>query len=148
MREDVFCRDGGGLALDIGGENVAHRRLREKFLLGRIEALDAKEVNVGLANERRFTPEADEFGRAFADDACDDHAVNATGRSRSRGIQIGVAVHPKKIEMFVVAAGGGGEAGGVGANAAPDEDGGAAPFRKFCQWSWEGEAAGDIGGGS
>src|SRR5882672_9062536 len=131
MGKDVLRSSSGGLALDVGGKHVAHRRLREKFLLGRVETLDAEEVNVRFANERRFAPKADEFGRAFADDACDDHAVNAAGRSRGRRIQIGVAIHPKKIEMFVITAGGGEKADGLGAIAAENEDESAALHGNF-----------------
>src|SRR5260221_6718489 len=131
MREDVLRGGSCAFALDVGGENVAHRRFREKFLLGRIEALDTKEVNVRFADERRFSPEADEFGGAFADDTRDDHAVNAARGSRGRGIQIGVAIHPEKIEVFVVTTGGGEKADGLRAIAAKDEDEGAALYGNF-----------------
>src|SRR5262249_45561655 len=81
MRERVFRRGCGRFALNIDGEHVTHRRLREKFLLGWIEALNAEEIDVRLADKRRLAPEANEFRGAFADDACDDHTVNTAGRS-------------------------------------------------------------------
>ena len=43
---------------------------------------------------------AHQFGRTAADDVGDDHAVDAAGRRGGRGVQIGIAIEPDKIECL------------------------------------------------
>src|ERR1700687_5288578 len=101
---------------------MTHHRVSEEFLLGRIEAFDAEQKNIRLTHELRLAPEAHKFGRTFSDDVSDDHSVNAAGRRGGGGVQIGVAIHPEKIDMPVVAARAGEEADDLRAIPAENED--------------------------
>ena len=122
----VGQRVGGGFpgacCGDLFGGDVAQRGLRQNFLFGRVEACDAVKKDVGLADERGFAPEADEFGSTATDDVGDDHAVDAAGGCGGGSVQVGVAVEPDEIEMFVVAARAGEQTDGLSAVAAENED--------------------------
>src|SRR5262249_21079992 len=122
MRERVLRGSGGRFALNIDCEHVAHRRFRKEFLLGRIETLDGEEIDVRLTHERRLAPEANKFGSAFADNAGDHHAINAAGRCCCGSIEVGVAVHPEEMELFIVTARGSEKSDGLRAIAAKNEN--------------------------
>jgi hypothetical protein len=145
MRESIFRSSRGGFALDINGKHVAHRRLGKKFLLGRIEPLDAKEIDVRFTNKGRFAPKTNKLGRALADDACDDHTVNAAGRRGRGSVEIGIAIHPQKVELPVVAASSGKKSNGLRAISAKNEDEGAAFYGDFRACFEVGEAGDNFG---
>ena len=58
MGECVFrCRD-RAFGLDVNCQHVTQGRFAEQFLLAGIEAIDAEQRDVRLADQRRLTPEA------------------------------------------------------------------------------------------
>ena len=68
-----------------------------------------------------LAPEAHQFRRAVADDMRDDHAVDAAGRRGRRRIQVGIAIEPDQIEMFVVAPSAGKQTDGLRAVASENQ---------------------------
>src|SRR5271156_4185507 len=95
LRQRILRGLARALELDVRHVNVADRRTREKFLLGRIEPLQAKEQNVRLAHQRAVAPETRQLWRALADNIRHHHAVDAAGRGGRGSVQVGVAIDPQ-----------------------------------------------------
>src|SRR5262249_41118856 len=145
MRERVLRSSRGGFALNIDCEHVTHRGFRKKFLLWRIETLDAKKINIRLAHERRLAPEANKFRSAFADNAGDDHTINATGRCCCGSIGVGVGIHPQKVELLVITARRSEKADALRAIAAENENERTAFYGDFGSRFQIAEASNDFG---
>ena len=94
VRERILSPAGATLELNVACIVVPHGRLRQEFLLRRIEPFEAKERHVRFAHQGRLSPEANQFGRALAKNVRNDHAVNAAGGRGSRSIQVGIAIEP------------------------------------------------------
>ena len=149
IHQRVAGARGCAFFLNIRRVDVAQRRFREKFLFRGIDAFEAEEQNIRLANQGRFSPKAHQLRRAEPDDAGHDHAIDAAGRSGSGGIEIGVAVHPEQIEMLVVAARTGEQSNDLRAIAAEDQNQRAAlhgGFRVHLQVVQAGDDRGQIAG--
>src|SRR5256886_376724 len=141
--EDKFARIGvhlrqrimrcieGTLGLNIRSVNMPHRRLAEEILLRGIEPLEPEEGDIRLAHQRRLAPKPHQLRRALTDNVGHDHSVDAARGSARGSIEIGVAIEPQKIQVFVIAPRAGEQANNLGAVAAEDQQNRAALHGKL-----------------
>ena len=91
-------------ALYVLREISAKRRAIEHFLLGWVDASDAENRQVRLANQRRLPPESHQLRRPAPQNVRDHHSVHAAGWRRRRNIQTGVAIHVHHADVAEIAA--------------------------------------------
>ena len=97
-------RGGRTPALHLGCRETPNRGAAKHFFLGRIEAIDAEQCDIGIADKRWLAPKTHQLGSAAARQMSNDHAVDATGRRGRGNIQIGVAIEINHADVVKVAA--------------------------------------------
>ena len=63
--------------LHVGAGETPNRRAAKEFFLGRIEAIDAEQRDIRIADKRRLAPKAHQLGGASAGQMRYDHAIDA-----------------------------------------------------------------------